>query len=71
MDFKQKEAGPTWFDPEDENIGRELRNFDGNNSSPSASVFDELSAGGLSPRPKSRLRMWESGKQTDHSRTLL
>lgn len=57
----------TWYDPDD-NVGRDLRDFDHNSDSPGTSIFDGLSAGGLSPRPKSRPRVWDSDKE--HGRTL-
>lgn len=70
MELKAKERSPTWFDPEDDNVGRELRDFDHNSDSPGTSIFDGLSAGGLSPRPKSRPRLWESEKEQEHGRRL-
>jgi hypothetical protein len=71
MELKTKETSPTWFDPEDDNnVGRELRDVDHNSSSPGTSIFDGLPAGGLSPRPKSRPRPWESDKEHEHGRTL-
>jgi hypothetical protein len=70
MELKAKERSPTWFDPEDDNVGRELRDFDHNSNSPGTSIFDGLSAGGLSPRPKSRPRLWESEKEQEHGRRL-
>ncbi|EPE31552.1 hypothetical protein GLAREA_12308 [Glarea lozoyensis ATCC 20868] len=65
LDFKPKERQGSyqlWYDPEDDSVGRELRNFDRSNhtNSPGTSVFDDTSAGGLSPRPASRPRFWES-----------
>lgn len=71
MEMKPKETSPTWFDPEDDhNTGRELRDIDTSNDSPGTSIFDGLSAGGLSPRPKSRPRLWETEKEYEHGRTL-
>ncbi|TVY46148.1 hypothetical protein LSUB1_G000059 [Lachnellula subtilissima] len=71
MEMKRKETTPTWFDPEDDhNTGRELRDIDTPNDSPGTSIFDGLSAGGLSPRPKSRPRLWETEKEHEHGRTL-
>jgi hypothetical protein len=65
LDFKPKERQSSyqlWYDPEDDSVGRELRNFERNShtNSPGTSVFDDTSAGGLSPRPASRPRFWES-----------
>jgi hypothetical protein len=57
-----RERQPTWYDPEDDNIGRELRDFDHNSNSPGTSIFD-VAAGGLSPRPASRPRLWEREAQ--------
>jgi len=71
MEMKRKETTPTWFDPEDDhNTGRELRDIDTSNESPGTSIFDGLSAGGLSPRPKSRSRLREAEKENEHGRTL-
>ncbi|TVY85372.1 hypothetical protein LSUE1_G000296 [Lachnellula suecica] len=70
MDLKGKELSPTWFDPENDHVARELRDLDHNSESPGTSIFDGLSAGGLSPRPKSRPRLWESEKEHEHGRTL-
>jgi len=69
MELKAKERSPTWFDPEDDNVGRELRDLDHNSDSPGTSIFDGLSAGGLSPRPKSRPRLWDS-EEKEHGRRL-
>lgn len=54
---KTNEKMPVWFDPDDNVIGKQLSRTD--NSSPGTSIFDGVSAGGLSPRPKSQLRPWE------------
>jgi len=71
MELKPKETSPTWFDPEDDHsTGRELRDIDTSNDSPGTSIFDGLSAGGLSPRPKSRPRLWETEKEHEHGRTV-
>lgn len=60
-DFMSKERIPTWYDPERDSVAAYLRDMDQTNSSPGTSVFDGLSAGGLSPRPKSRAqqRPWD------------
>ncbi|KAH8662997.1 hypothetical protein BGZ60DRAFT_412465 [Tricladium varicosporioides] len=54
---------PTWYDPEDNNVGREFRDMDQTSSSPGTSIFDGLAAGGLSPRPASRSRPWGQDKE--------
>ncbi|KAH6678242.1 hypothetical protein B0J14DRAFT_460153, partial [Halenospora varia] len=54
---------PTWYDPEDNNVGRELRDMDQTSSSPGTSIFDGLAAGGLSPRPASHSRPWGQDKE--------
>jgi hypothetical protein len=46
-----------WYDPDNGAVGSHMRDLDF--STPGASEFDSLSAGGLSPRPKSRPRPWE------------
>ncbi|KAF4630099.1 hypothetical protein G7Y89_g8049 [Cudoniella acicularis] len=63
IDWKPRERQPTWYDPEDNNVGRELRDLDHASSSPGTSIFDELNAGGLSPRPASHSRPWGIEKE--------
>ena len=61
-DSKAKERGQAWFDPDDEAIGKALRDTPPNSNSPGTSIFDGLSPGGLSPRPKPQPRPWEDAK---------
>ena len=58
-DSKAKSRHPTWYDPDDETDGAQLREFGNGSSTPGTSIFGELPTGGLSPRPKSRPRLWE------------
>lgn len=67
------ESMPTWYDPDSESVGTALRG-DGTDS-PGVSMFDELSsAGGLSPRPKSKILPWNKDymwdKETDIGRAI-
>jgi hypothetical protein len=48
---------PAWYDPDNESAGTGLGNTEYFNTSPGTSVFDGLNAGGLSPRPKSKLQL--------------
>ncbi|CAG8950601.1 hypothetical protein HYFRA_00002810 [Hymenoscyphus fraxineus] len=48
----------TWYDPESDSIGREFREYAQSTSSPGTSTCDGFAAGGLSPRPSSRPRLW-------------
>jgi hypothetical protein len=64
------ESMPTWFDPDNESVGTALRND--TNSSPEASIFDGLVAGGLSPRPmsKAQLRPWNQNQMWDKETSI-
>jgi hypothetical protein len=48
-----------WYDPDLDSVGKEVRDTDHTSSSPGTSIFDGLTAGGLSPRPRSQARRLE------------
>ncbi|RDL41929.1 uncharacterized protein BP5553_01908 [Venustampulla echinocandica] len=64
VESKPRERTHIWYDPENDNIGRELKDLDHASSSPGTSIFDGLAvAGGLSPRPASRPRLSAEDKE--------
>lgn len=65
VESKPRERTHIWYDPESDNIGRELKDLEhGGGDSPDTSIFDGLAvAGGLSPRPASRPKLSAEDKE--------
>ncbi|KAG9238725.1 hypothetical protein BJ875DRAFT_13659 [Amylocarpus encephaloides] len=64
VDGRVRDRQPTWYDPENDNVARQLPDFD-HNSSPGTSIWDTNSVGGLSPRPASRPRLFPSASDKE------
>ncbi|CZR60884.1 uncharacterized protein PAC_10780 [Phialocephala subalpina] len=63
QDPKSKERQSTWYDQDDEVISSHIRTDNGSSSPGVSDFFDGVPSGGLSPRPKSRPRLWEVSRE--------
>jgi len=70
-DSKGKDEMPSWYNRDDESVGTGLKDTEPTDS-PGTSIWDGLSAGGLSPRPKSKsqLRPWQTDNKDDIGRAI-
>ncbi|KUJ20407.1 uncharacterized protein LY89DRAFT_442736 [Mollisia scopiformis] len=62
-DLKAKDRHSTWYDQDDEVISSHIRTDNGSSSPGASDFFDGMPSGGLSPRPKSRPRLYEISKE--------
>ncbi|KAF8867020.1 hypothetical protein BDZ45DRAFT_667015 [Acephala macrosclerotiorum] len=63
QDPKSKERQSTWYDQDDEVVSSHMRTDNGSSSPGISDFFDGVPSGGLSPRPKSRPRLWEVSRE--------